>query len=151
MRAVAGLTEFAKASGTKWPVAPILRFAFAGDKLTVSAAFDDASSDTTGCASVTVKIAATSMTEPRDVGFYGPQVLDILRSLRGRQVRFEFFDVGGPEQLCRRRRRQRRLARRHAGANLIMFAETPAAVVCRRLSGSRVMPASREARETWRA
>ena len=40
MRAVAGLTEFAKASGTKWPVSPTLRFAFAGDKLTVSAAFE---------------------------------------------------------------------------------------------------------------
>src|SRR5262249_44430166 len=41
MRAVAGLTDFAKASGRKWPASPILRFAFAADKLTLSAVMED--------------------------------------------------------------------------------------------------------------
>jgi DNA polymerase III sliding clamp (beta) subunit (PCNA family) len=41
MRAVAGLTEFAKASDRKWPASPILRFAFAPDKLIVSAVMED--------------------------------------------------------------------------------------------------------------
>jgi DNA polymerase-3 subunit beta len=38
MRAVTGLTEFAKASGRKWPASPILRVAFAADILTLSTA-----------------------------------------------------------------------------------------------------------------
>jgi hypothetical protein len=96
MRAVAAATEFGNASGRKWPVAPILRFAFAGDKLTISTAFEDATSVAIGSASVTVKIAAAVMPEPREIGFYGPQIVDILRSLRGRLVRFDFYDVGGP-------------------------------------------------------
>jgi DNA polymerase III sliding clamp (beta) subunit (PCNA family) len=67
-----------------------LPFAFAGDHLTLSAAMDR------GSASAVVDVAATTMTEPRDIGFYGPQVLDILNSLQGQHVRFDFFDVGGP-------------------------------------------------------
>jgi DNA polymerase-3 subunit beta len=97
LRAVTGLTDFAKASGRKWPASPVLQFAFAGDKLTVSAAFE-ACASVCGSASVAVQIVATTMTAPRDVGFYGPHVLDILNSLRGQQVRFEFFDAGGPNR-----------------------------------------------------
>jgi hypothetical protein len=40
------------------------------------------------------------MTEPRDIGFYGPQVLDILNSPQGQHVRFDFFDVGGPNNFA---------------------------------------------------
>lgn len=97
LRAVAGLTEFAKASGRKWPVHPVLRFAFAGDRLTVSAAFE-ACESACGSGSVTVQIAATTMTGPHDVGFYGPHILDILTSLQGQHVRFELFDTGGPNR-----------------------------------------------------
>ena len=97
MRAVAGLTEFAKASGRKWPVNPVLRFSFDADKLTVSAAFDGCDS-ACGSGAVTVQIAATTMTAPHDVGFYGPHILDILNSLQGYHVRFDLFDTAGPNR-----------------------------------------------------
>jgi len=90
VQAVAAVTAFAKASGVKWRATPILRFAFAGDKLTVSGVIDG------GTASAAVDVAETTMREPREIGFYGPQVLDILNSLRGGHVRFDLFDVGGP-------------------------------------------------------
>jgi DNA polymerase-3 subunit beta len=93
LKAVAAATAFARAAGDNRAA---LRFAFAGDKLTISAAFDACGSPCQGSATITVNIAASTMAEPRDVGFCGPQVLDILRSLRGRQVRIDFFDVGGP-------------------------------------------------------
>jgi len=98
MRAVAGLTEFAKASGRKWPASPILRFAFSPDKLTVSAVMEDCDHACRGSASVDVDVAASTMNEPGNVGFYGPHILDILNSLQGQQVRFEFFDPGGPNK-----------------------------------------------------
>ena len=72
-------------------------FGFDGDKLTVSAAFD-ACESACGSGSVAVQIAATTMTAPHDIGFYGPHILDILNSLRGQHVRFEFFDTGGPNR-----------------------------------------------------
>jgi DNA polymerase III subunit beta len=96
IQAVAAVTAFAKAFGTKWHVTPILRFAFAGGKLTVSAAIGGCGLACGGSASVAVDVAATTITEPREIGFHGPQILDILRSLRGGAVRFDFFDVGGP-------------------------------------------------------
>ena len=92
MQAVAAATAFAKASGAKWPVSPALRFAFTTDKLTVSAAMEGNGVACRGSACVAVDVAGSTMTEPRDVGFYGPQVLDILDSLRGQHVRFDFFD-----------------------------------------------------------
>ena len=98
MRAVAGLTEFAKASGAKWPVNPILRFAFTPDKLTVSAVMEDSGGACRGSASVDVDVGASTMNEPGSIGFYGPHILDILNSLRGQHVRFEFFDSGGPNR-----------------------------------------------------
>jgi DNA polymerase III sliding clamp (beta) subunit (PCNA family) len=49
---------------------------------------------------MTVDVTATTLREPRDVGFSGPYVLDILKSLAGRQVHFEFFDVGGPNNFA---------------------------------------------------
>jgi hypothetical protein len=64
MRAVAGLTEFAKASGRKWPASPILRFAFAADKLTLSTAMEVPDGTCRGSASVDVSVAATTMNEP---------------------------------------------------------------------------------------
>jgi len=90
------VTAFVKASGVKWRATPILRFAFAGEKLTVSGVIEGSASACRGSASVAVDIAETTMSEPREIGFYGPQVLDILNSLRGGHVRFDFFDVGGP-------------------------------------------------------
>jgi DNA polymerase-3 subunit beta len=96
MGAVAAVTAFAKASGVKWRNTPTLRFAFAGDKLTVSATVSGCGSACRGSASVAIDVAKTTMTEPREIGFYGAQVLDILNSLRGVDVRFDFFDVGGP-------------------------------------------------------
>jgi DNA polymerase-3 subunit beta len=98
MRAVAGLTEFAKASGRKWPASPILRFAFAADKLTLSTAMEVSDGACRGSASVDVDVAASTMTEPDTIGFYGPHILDILNSLQGQHVRFEFFDTGGPNK-----------------------------------------------------
>jgi DNA polymerase-3 subunit beta len=97
MRAVAGLTEFAKASGRKWPVSPILRFAFTTDKL-LSTAMELPDGTCRGSASVDVDVAASTMNEPGTVGFYGPHILDILNSLQGEHVRFEFFDTGGPNR-----------------------------------------------------
>src|SRR5215470_9832268 len=82
MRAVAGLTEFAKASGRKWPASSILRFAFAADKLTVSAAMELPDGACRGSASVDLSVAASAMNGPGDVGFYGPHILDILNSLQ---------------------------------------------------------------------
>jgi DNA polymerase III sliding clamp (beta) subunit (PCNA family) len=38
------------------------------------------------------------MNGPGIVGFYGAHILDILTSLQGQQVRFEFFDTGGPNR-----------------------------------------------------
>ena len=96
IRAVAAVTAFAKASGVKWQVAPILRFAFAGGKLTVSGAIVGCGAGCRGSASVDLDVTETTMTEPREIGFYGPQILDILNSLQGGHVRFNFFDVGGP-------------------------------------------------------
>src|SRR5215831_72259 len=61
MRAVAGLTEFAKASERKWPASPVLRFAFAAEKLTVSAVMEDSGSACRGSASVDLDVAATTM------------------------------------------------------------------------------------------
>jgi DNA polymerase-3 subunit beta len=98
MRAVAGLTEFAKASGREWPASPILRFAFAADKLTLSAVMEDCGAACRGSASVDLDVAASTMNGPGIVGFYGPHILDILNSLQGQQVRFEFFDTGGPNR-----------------------------------------------------
>ena len=98
IRAVAGLTEFAKASGRKWPASPILRFAFAADKLTLSTAMEVPDGTCRGLASVDVEVAATTMNQPGTVGFYGPHMLDILNSLQGQHVRFEFFDTGGPNR-----------------------------------------------------
>ena len=98
MRAVAGLTEFAKASGRKWPASPILRFAFAADKLTLSTVMEDSGSACRGSASVDLDVAASTMNGPGIVGFYGPHILDILTSLQGQHVRFEFFDIGGPNR-----------------------------------------------------
>jgi DNA polymerase III subunit beta len=100
MQAVAAATAFAKASGTKWPVSPTLRFAFTIDKLTVSAAMERSCSGCRGSASMVVDLAASTIREPRDIGFYGPQVLDILRSLQGQHVRFDLFDVGGPNNFA---------------------------------------------------
>jgi DNA polymerase-3 subunit beta len=100
MQAVAAATAFAKASGAKWSVSPILRFAFTTDKLTVSAALEGNSSACRGSASVAFDVGASTMTEARDIGFYGPQVLDILGSLQGQHVRFDFFDVGGPNNFA---------------------------------------------------
>jgi hypothetical protein len=57
MRAAAGLTEFANASGRKWPVNPILRFAFAPDKLTLSAAMEVSDGTCRGSASVDLDVA----------------------------------------------------------------------------------------------
>jgi DNA polymerase-3 subunit beta len=90
LRAVAAVTAFAKAAEAKWPIAPVLRFAFAGDKLVISSAIEG------GSASVTVDVAGTTMGEPREIGFYGPQVLDILNSLRDGHVRLDLYDTGGP-------------------------------------------------------
>jgi DNA polymerase-3 subunit beta len=98
MRAVAGLTEFAKPSGRKWPASPILRFAFAADKLTLSAVMEDSGAACHGSASVDVDVVTSTMNEPGIVGFYGPHILDILNSLQGQHVRFEFFDVSGPNR-----------------------------------------------------
>jgi DNA polymerase-3 subunit beta len=98
LRAVAGLTEFAKASERKWPASLILRFAFAADKLALSAVMEDSGSACRGSASVDVDVATSTMNEPGPVGFYGPHILDILNSLQGQQVRFEFFDTGGPNR-----------------------------------------------------
>jgi DNA polymerase-3 subunit beta len=97
LRAVAAATAFAQATGDNRAA---LRFAFAGDALTISAAFDACGSACHGSATITVNIAASTMAEPQDVGLCGPQVLDILRSLRGRQVRFDFFDIGGPNNFA---------------------------------------------------
>jgi DNA polymerase-3 subunit beta len=72
MRAVAGLTEFAKASDRKWPASPILRFAFTADKLTLSAVMEDCGAACRGSASVDVDVASSTMNEPGTVGFYGP-------------------------------------------------------------------------------
>src|SRR6516164_4435438 len=96
MRAVTGLTEFAKASGRKWPVNPILRFAFAADKLTLSTALEVSDGTCRGSASVDVDVAASTMTEPDTIGFYGPHILDILNSLQGQHVRYEFYDTDAP-------------------------------------------------------
>ena len=93
IRAVAAMTAFVDASDNKRPA---LRFAFAGSQLTLSAAMDGRDSVCRGSASAILDLAETTMTEPRDIGFYGAQVLDILNSLKGQQVRFDFFDVGGP-------------------------------------------------------
>jgi DNA polymerase-3 subunit beta len=98
MRAVAGLTEFAKASGRKWPAGPVLRFTFAADKLTLSTAMEVPDGACRGSASVDVDVATSTMNEPGIVGFYGPHILDILTSLQGQHVRFEFFDTGGPNR-----------------------------------------------------
>jgi DNA polymerase III subunit beta len=100
MQAVAAATAFAKASGAKWPVSPALRFAFTTDKLTVSAAMEGNGAACRGSACVAVDVAGSTMTEPRDIGFYGPQVLDILVSLQGQHVRFDFFGVGGPNSFA---------------------------------------------------
>jgi hypothetical protein len=77
---------------------PRLRFAFSGDKLTVSAAFEDCARGCRGSASVVVDIAESTMPEARDIGFNGSYVLDILNSLQGQHVRFDFFDAGGPNK-----------------------------------------------------
>jgi DNA polymerase-3 subunit beta len=61
MRAVGGLTEFAKASGAKWPIHPVLRFTFTPDKPTVSAVMEDSSAAFRGAASVDVDVAASTM------------------------------------------------------------------------------------------
>jgi DNA polymerase-3 subunit beta len=98
MRAVVGLTEFAKASGRKWPASPILRFAFAADKLTLSTAMEVPDGARRGSASVEVSVTASTMNEPGTVAFYGPHILDILNSLQGQHIRFEFFDIGGPNR-----------------------------------------------------
>jgi DNA polymerase III subunit beta len=96
IHAVAAVTAFAKASGVKRHVTPILRFAFAGDKLTISGVIEGCGSACRGSASVAVDVAETTMREPREIRFHGPQILDILNALRGGEVRFDFFDVGGP-------------------------------------------------------
>lgn len=96
MQAVAAATAFAKASGAKWPVSPALRFAFTAAKLTVSAALEGNGSACRGSASVEIDLGASTRTEPREIGLCGPQVLDILSSLQGQHVRFDFFDVSGP-------------------------------------------------------
>jgi DNA polymerase-3 subunit beta len=98
MRAVAGLTEFAKASGRKWPASPILRLAFAADKLSLSTAMELPDGACRGSASVDLSVAASTMNEPGSIGFYGPHILDILTSLQGEHVRFEFFDTGRPNR-----------------------------------------------------
>jgi DNA polymerase-3 subunit beta len=97
MRAVGAATAFTEASEAKRPA---LRFAFAGDKLNISAAIEGTVSDYRGSASVSVDIAATTVTNAPVVGFFGPYILDILRSLKGRHVRFDFFDVGGPNNFA---------------------------------------------------
>lgn len=91
MRAVTAVTAFVKASETRWHLGPVVRFTFAGDKLTISGVIEDC-----GSASVTVDLAETTMREPPEIGFHGPQILDILNALRGKLVRFNFFDVSGP-------------------------------------------------------
>jgi DNA polymerase-3 subunit beta len=90
-RAVTGLTEFAKASGRKWPASPILRF-----ELTLSTTMEVPEGACRGSASVDVNVATSTMNEP--VGFYGPHILDILNSLQRQHVRFQFFDIGGPNR-----------------------------------------------------
>jgi DNA polymerase-3 subunit beta len=92
LRAVAAATAFAELSERR----AALRFSFVADKLTVSAAVEEHGAGYRGSAVMTIDVAATTMREPRDVGFSGPYILDIFKSLTGRQVRFEFFDVGGP-------------------------------------------------------
>jgi hypothetical protein len=87
----------AKASGRKWPASPILRFAFA-DKLTLSTAMEVPDGACRGSASVDVDVLTSTMNEPGNIGFYGPHILDILNSLQGQHVRFEFFDTGGPNR-----------------------------------------------------
>jgi DNA polymerase III subunit beta len=98
MRAVAAVTAFARAAQTRRRVSQGLRFAFAGDAVTVSSAIDGDVAACRGSASVVVPVAATTMREPREIGFWGPQILDILGSLRGRDVRFDFFDGIGPNR-----------------------------------------------------
>jgi DNA polymerase III sliding clamp (beta) subunit (PCNA family) len=49
---------------------------------------------------MTIDVAAATMRKPRDVGFSGPYILDILKSLAGGQVGFNFFDVGGPNSFA---------------------------------------------------
>jgi DNA polymerase III sliding clamp (beta) subunit (PCNA family) len=73
-----------------------LRFFFASNKLTVSAAVQEHGVGYSGSAAMTIDVTATTVREASDVGFSGPYVLDILKSLSGRQVRFDFFDASGP-------------------------------------------------------
>jgi DNA polymerase-3 subunit beta len=92
LRAVAAATAFAELSERR----AALRFSFAADKLTISAAVEEHGVGYRGSAAMSIDVAATTIREPHDIGFSGPYVLDLLKSLAGRQVRFEFFDVGGP-------------------------------------------------------
>jgi DNA polymerase-3 subunit beta len=96
LKAVAAATAFAELSERR----AVLRFSFAPDKLTVSAAVQEHGVGYRGSAAMTIDVAATTMREPCDVGFSGPYILDILKSLAGRQMRFEFFDVGGPNNFA---------------------------------------------------
>jgi DNA polymerase-3 subunit beta len=96
MQAVAAVTAFGQVSGERWPDGPALRFAFTPEKLSVSAAMEGSGSACRGSASVVVDVAASTMPAPREIGFRGSQVLDILKSLQGRQVRFDLFDMTGP-------------------------------------------------------
>jgi DNA polymerase-3 subunit beta len=97
LRTVAATTAFALAARDNRAA---LRFSLATDKLTVSAAVEEHGLGYHGSAAMTVDIAATTMRESRDVGFSGPYMLDILKSLVGRQIRFDFFDVGGPNNFA---------------------------------------------------
>ena len=97
MQAVAAATAFAEGAAIKDPA---LRFAFAGGSLTVSTVIEGCGSDCRGSASAVVGLSATTMPAPRDIGFRGAQVLDILRSLRGQHVRFDFFDMDGPNNFA---------------------------------------------------
>jgi hypothetical protein len=80
LKAVAAATAFAELSEGR----AALRFSFAPDKLTVSAAVEEHGAGCRGSAALTVDITGSTMTEPRDVGFSGPYALDIIKSLVGR-------------------------------------------------------------------
>lgn len=95
IQAVAAVTAFGKVSAERWPDGPALRFAFTTDKLTVSATTEGSASACRGVASISLDIAST-MPAPREIGFRGSQVLDILKSLQGRHVRFDLFAMDGP-------------------------------------------------------
>jgi DNA polymerase-3 subunit beta len=104
LRAVSAVTEFGTVrNGLRYGRGKngcALRFAFAGDRVTISTAFEDTTADCGGSASATVKQESTSIVKPREVGFCGPFIVDILHSLQGQHIRFDFFDIGGPNSFC---------------------------------------------------